>query len=96
MTAAGSRTGAAQAVLMCRVPELQGHDEVNPLLPAASIRRSNKRGWPRRRRRSKIEPFLETRDAARGSCGRRPLPDLVEVTDWVRFCGALAGSCRAA
>lgn len=85
VTARQAQDWQRQAVLMCRVPELRGHDA--QILVACGVDTAEQlAGMAPATLWKQIEPFLETRDAARVLRSATP-PDLDEVTDWVRFAG---------
>lgn len=72
-----------QAALMCRIPELRGHD--SQVLVACGIDSAEKLAaispsalW------EIVQPFIRTREAARLLRSSTP-PDLEEVTNWVRW-----------
>lgn len=85
VTARQAQDWQRQAVLMCRVPELRGHDA--QILVACGIDTAEQlAGMTPATLWKQIEPFLETREAARLLRSSTP-PDLDEVTDWVRYAG---------
>lgn len=85
VTARQAQDWQRQAVLMCRVPELRGHD-VQILVACGVDTAEQLAGIAPATLWKQVEAFLETRDAARVLRSSTP-PDLDEVTDWVRFAG---------
>ena len=83
----------AQSRLMCRIPELRGHDA--QILVACGI--TTPEGLSAQKAAdlySVVEPFSRTKDGERIiRNGRRP--DLAEISDWIQW-AANARSMRAA
>jgi DNA repair exonuclease SbcCD ATPase subunit len=72
-----------QAMLMCRVPELRGHDA--QLLVACNVTTAEAlAGQTPAALWAIMEPFLKTRDAARMLRSSKA-PDLAEIQDWIQW-----------
>lgn len=93
LTASVIQSWQAQSRLMCRIPELRGHDA--QILVACGL--TSPEGLAAQSASDLyaiVEPFCRTRDGERLlRSGRRP--DLAEVTDWIQW-AANARALRAA
>ncbi|MCA9038817.1 MAG: DUF4332 domain-containing protein [Planctomycetaceae bacterium] len=82
-----------QAELVCRIPNLRGHDA--QILVYSGIRKvEHLDGWEPQSLLDMVQPFVESAEGVRLLRGSGQ-PDLAEVTNWLRWSGS-ARSLRAA